>query len=571
MQLELEEFTVRKRTVLEKQKVKFPENQICVIDGVNGIGKTVCLKQIFHQLKKLKKRAVLIEQDNNYLLYNRNILENIALTDDSEQLNEAEKLLKVFGMEYLKEQKLSKCSGGEKRVICILRGLFQKPDILLIDEPTNDLDYMMVNMLCDILKKSKSRTTVICISHDDRITKIADITYGIERGILTPDKDLNLFNIDEELKECADTTNTGEVRLIGRILSGKEIIYILTFFLLLISVYESFIKERYTVSYDIELPENEIQIIAPYTLCQEDLLGAIPVDAALLLYNDMNMNQKLTYLTNAVSRSEESAGDYDLSLDPQKGVDSYELEYFIFYDDGSRGIIFTIDTYEEKLGLPYNSVDTSAYFVGCQNGKSDEQHILLDQEAFENVVKSIKEEFSEKGRVVCSYIAVSLQDMSEMDFYQTKSFLNLSGKNYFVRSNSTIELVNELYAFRDSKVFIMRLIKFMMLYLSLGVLSFLIIMHHNERKLRIFYDAKAGEEIIRLNVRKKFRCKKMSLIILMLGVISGIIFTYTGGGNIKIVSWIGIAEIILSMSIYSFIIKVMLNQYVTYICDWSYR
>ena len=94
----------------------------------------------------------------------------------------AETFLFPSGMQY---QKVSSLSGGEMRRLYLLRILMAAPNILVLDEPTNDLDLETLNVLEDYLDSFQG--AIIAVSHDryflDRITTHL---YAIEEGRMVP-------------------------------------------------------------------------------------------------------------------------------------------------------------------------------------------------------------------------------------------------------------------------------------------------------------------------------------------------------------------------------------------------
>ena len=96
--------------------------------------------------------------------------------------SEAAKLLSDLEIpEVLHSKKMKELNGSEKVRVLLAQALFGNPDILLMDEPTNNLDVETVNWLEDFLLEFKN--TVIVVSHDrhflDKIcTHIADIDFG---------------------------------------------------------------------------------------------------------------------------------------------------------------------------------------------------------------------------------------------------------------------------------------------------------------------------------------------------------------------------------------------------------
>lgn len=74
-------------------------------------------------------------------------------------------------------------SGGERQRICIARALLRQPQLLVLDEPTNNLDAESVAALLDILERLKRQATLLVVSHDPRILQRADRVYWLEDGI----------------------------------------------------------------------------------------------------------------------------------------------------------------------------------------------------------------------------------------------------------------------------------------------------------------------------------------------------------------------------------------------------
>ena len=94
----------------------------------------------------------------------------------------AETFLFPSGMQY---QKVSSLSGGEMRRLYLLRILMAAPNVLILDEPTNDLDLETLNVLEDYLDSFQG--AIIAVSHDryflDRVTKHL---FAFENGKMVP-------------------------------------------------------------------------------------------------------------------------------------------------------------------------------------------------------------------------------------------------------------------------------------------------------------------------------------------------------------------------------------------------
>lgn len=112
----------------------------------------------------------------HYLLDDFNALENIMMPmlihniSKSEAEKRACELIESVGLSDRKNHYPNELSGGEQQRIAVARALAMKPDIILADEPTGNLDKANSKAVIDILKKqSENGVCVIIVTHDDFI------------------------------------------------------------------------------------------------------------------------------------------------------------------------------------------------------------------------------------------------------------------------------------------------------------------------------------------------------------------------------------------------------------------
>ncbi|MCL4456290.1 MAG: ABC transporter ATP-binding protein [Nitrospirae bacterium] len=94
-------------------------------------------------------------------------------------------LLKRVGLSERHEHSPEEMSGGEQQRVAIARALVNNPDIIILDEPTSNIDVDAVGLLIDILSDLKREgKTILMASHDENMLKNADIIHELKRGRL---------------------------------------------------------------------------------------------------------------------------------------------------------------------------------------------------------------------------------------------------------------------------------------------------------------------------------------------------------------------------------------------------
>ena len=97
-------------------------------------------------------------------------------------------------------------SGGEKQRIGLARALCTKPEILILDEATNALDYKTENEVFKSIKKLRKKITIIIISHKISLLDECDNIFYLENGQIKDEGNLNQL-----LKKYPDITSKGVI------------------------------------------------------------------------------------------------------------------------------------------------------------------------------------------------------------------------------------------------------------------------------------------------------------------------------------------------------------------------
>ena len=123
-------------------------------------------------------------------LPNLNVLENVSLPyylfkRDESAYEKAAMLLDLMGILHLKDDFAKNLSGGELKRVLIARSMINTPELLILDEPTSDLDKNTTMEIMDLLKKINSKgTAIIIVTHELDILKYGNTLCQMEDGSL---------------------------------------------------------------------------------------------------------------------------------------------------------------------------------------------------------------------------------------------------------------------------------------------------------------------------------------------------------------------------------------------------
>ena len=179
--------------ILKDFHYKFKKNERVGIVGKNGTGKTTFLRLITQEIRPDSGKVVVgttvkfghysqdgltLKEDKRVIDVVRDIAEYIPLAK-GEKLS-ARALLERFLFDSKKQQVYaSQLSGGERRRLYLLTVLMANPNFLILDEPTNDLDILTLNVLEEFLLQFPG--CVVIVSHDRFfMDKIVDHLFVFE-------------------------------------------------------------------------------------------------------------------------------------------------------------------------------------------------------------------------------------------------------------------------------------------------------------------------------------------------------------------------------------------------------
>ena len=200
--------------VLKNINFKFELGKLYGITGASGSGKTTLLN-IIGTIDKFSKCTLFIDEIdisslsdsqkanlrmknigfifqsfylNKNLTIEENIMQPMYINENYNKIKRkkrTEELINLMGLDKRKKHLPKELSGGEQQRVAIARALANKPQIILADEPTGNLDKKNQENIFEILKQlSKNNKCVIIVSHSEKIKNYADIMLNLEEGIL---------------------------------------------------------------------------------------------------------------------------------------------------------------------------------------------------------------------------------------------------------------------------------------------------------------------------------------------------------------------------------------------------
>ena len=143
------------------------------------------------ELSRVRNQHIGFVFQFHYLLSEFTVLENVMLPAQKlgaktrlEIEKQAYKSLGMLGIEHLGKKRASRISGGEKQRVAIARALINKPDILMGDEPTGNLDSFNSENVFQIFKQLKEEEglSLLIVTHDGDFARRTDRIITMEDG-----------------------------------------------------------------------------------------------------------------------------------------------------------------------------------------------------------------------------------------------------------------------------------------------------------------------------------------------------------------------------------------------------
>ncbi len=216
-------------TALKGVNIEIDQGEFVCIAGPSGSGKTTLLNligcvdtstsgtvevsgNITNNLKqkqltnlRLNKIGFIFQTFN--LIKVLNVYENVQfpllLMKNLSKVEIRERIkyfLNEVGLYDRMKHKPNELSGGQRQRVAIARALVTKPDIVLADEPTANLDSVTGENIIELMKKinKADKTTFIFSTHDFEVMRVVNKVYKLKDGIITNKDEMDNSNHNDE-------------------------------------------------------------------------------------------------------------------------------------------------------------------------------------------------------------------------------------------------------------------------------------------------------------------------------------------------------------------------------------
>ena len=221
-------YNYNSEVVLENVSFNVEEGDFLGIIGPNGAGKTTLFQCILGLLNTYSGRINILNEDIKknkniftkigYIPQKKSIDQKFPLTVEElvslsltrkTSMNVVYDILKQVGLYNMKNKLIGQLSGGQQQRVLIAKSLVNNPIILMLDEPTNELDQKSQNDFYFLLKdlNEKNKITIMWTSHDmNAVNKYANKVSCINKRMFFHGDKEEFFSNEDHLKNYSESS-----------------------------------------------------------------------------------------------------------------------------------------------------------------------------------------------------------------------------------------------------------------------------------------------------------------------------------------------------------------------------
>lgn len=190
-------------TEIKYKNMAFSNGKSYMLLGASGCGKSTLLNMIAGVLTPTKGKIIIDGvtmsdatqrkkdkfriQKIGYIFQDFKLINDMTVADnigilrlEGVDISGMDEVLRELGIYEKKKSKIKHLSGGQKQRVAIARALVKKPDIILADEPTGNLNFAIGEQVIKALTEISKGKTLIAVTHDERLAKYFDYVINMD-------------------------------------------------------------------------------------------------------------------------------------------------------------------------------------------------------------------------------------------------------------------------------------------------------------------------------------------------------------------------------------------------------
>lgn len=215
----------KEKRILADFNIELGSHEVVGLIGLNGAGKTTFMKTLSGLLNSFqteeavfqgkqfsfrdklfkKKRYVVFAEEHSFQYFTFHEYINYVAASYGKEMTDVAELVEGFHFEEYTDVLLKELSTGNLKKAYLITAFALKPELLLLDEPVNGLDFQSTEYLYQLMSAYKKHGTLLFSSHIlESISLTSDRVLVLENGQITKifeQEELNAQNIREVLSE----------------------------------------------------------------------------------------------------------------------------------------------------------------------------------------------------------------------------------------------------------------------------------------------------------------------------------------------------------------------------------